>query len=79
MTKHHVHRASGFEETTVSTAADQLKLEKAVMKNDVFRSVVAIPNIDVPGVGRIFNNNNDLVNYGSSASKTAPARRPAAR
>ncbi|MDX6353704.1 MAG: hypothetical protein QOF98_607, partial [Streptomyces sp.] len=62
--------ASGFEETTVSTAADQLKLEKAVMKNDVFRSVVAIPNIDIPGVGRIFNNNNDLVNYGVIGVKT---------
>jgi D-alanyl-D-alanine carboxypeptidase len=62
--------ASGFEETTVSTAADQLKLARAVMKNDVFRSVVAVPNIDVPGVGRIFNNNNDLVNYGVIGIKT---------
>jgi D-alanyl-D-alanine carboxypeptidase len=62
--------ASGIEETTVSTAVDQLKLAQAVMKYDVFRSVVAQPNVDIPGVGRIFNNNNDLVNVGVVGIKT---------
>ena len=62
--------ASGFEETTVSTAVDQLKLAREVMKNEVFRSVVALPNVDVPGVGRIFNNNNDLVKPGVIGIKT---------
>ena len=62
--------ASGFEETTVSTAVDQLKLARQVMKNEVFRSVVALPNVDIPGVGRIFNNNNDLVKLGVVGIKT---------
>ncbi len=62
--------ASGFEETTVSTAVDQLKLAREVMKNEVFRSVVALPNVDVPGVGRIYNNNNDLVKPGVVGIKT---------
>jgi len=62
--------ASGFEETTVSTAVDQLKLAREVMRNDVFRSVVAMPNIDIPGVGRIYNNNNDLVHLGVVGIKT---------
>ncbi|MFF7155626.1 D-alanyl-D-alanine carboxypeptidase [Streptomyces sp. NPDC008139] len=62
--------ASGFEETTRSTAVDQLKLAREVMKNDVFRSVVAQPNIDIPGVGTIYNNNNDLVNVGVIGIKT---------
>ncbi|MFG1809055.1 D-alanyl-D-alanine carboxypeptidase family protein [Streptomyces sp. NPDC049040] len=62
--------ASGFEETTVSTAVDQLKLAREVMKNEVFRSVVSLPNVVVPGVGRIFNNNNDLVKPGVVGIKT---------
>ncbi|WP_245791119.1 D-alanyl-D-alanine carboxypeptidase family protein [Actinacidiphila rubida] len=62
--------ASGFESTTQSTAVDQLKLAREVMKNDVFRSVVALPNVDIPGVGTIYNNNNDLVNLGVVGVKT---------
>jgi D-alanyl-D-alanine carboxypeptidase len=70
MTKTTYTGASGFEETTVSTAVDQLKLAREAMKNEVFRSVVALPNVVVPGVGRIFNNNNDLVNPGVIGIKT---------
>ncbi|WP_433889976.1 D-alanyl-D-alanine carboxypeptidase [Streptomyces sp. CA-111067] len=62
--------ASGVESSTKSTAVDQLKLARAAMKNDVFRSVVALPNVDVPGVGTIYNNNNDLVNPGVIGIKT---------
>ncbi|WP_308011827.1 D-alanyl-D-alanine carboxypeptidase family protein [Actinacidiphila acidipaludis] len=62
--------ASGFESTTQSTAVDLLKLAREVMKNDVFRSVVAMPNADIPGVGTIYNNNNDLVNLGVVGVKT---------
>ncbi|MFC4033675.1 D-alanyl-D-alanine carboxypeptidase [Streptomyces polygonati] len=62
--------ASGFEETTVSTADDQLKLARQVMRNSVFRSVVALPNIKIPGVGTIYNNNNDLVHQGVVGIKT---------
>ncbi|MEC3994685.1 D-alanyl-D-alanine carboxypeptidase [Actinacidiphila sp. DG2A-62] len=62
--------ASGFESTTKSTAVDLLKLERQVMRNDVFRWVVAQPNVTLPGVGRIFNNNNDLVHPGVIGVKT---------
>jgi D-alanyl-D-alanine carboxypeptidase len=62
--------ASGIEETTVSTAVDQLKLAREVMKSEVFRSVVALPNIQIPGVGKIYNNNNDLVKFGVVGIKT---------
>jgi D-alanyl-D-alanine carboxypeptidase len=62
--------ASGFESTTRSTAVDQLKLARQVMQNDVFRAVVAQPHVDIPGVGTIYNNNNDLVNLGVVGIKT---------
>lgn len=48
---------SGLDEGTVSTAVDQLKLAEAVMKFDSFRQVVALPDADIPGAGRIYNNN----------------------
>jgi D-alanyl-D-alanine carboxypeptidase len=53
--------ASGIQDTTKSTATDQLKLAQQVMKNDVFRQIVATPNMKIPGVGLIYNNNNLLV------------------
>lgn len=62
--------ASGFESSTKSTAADQLKLAREVMKNEVFRSVVAMPNIVIPGVGKIYNNNGDLQYAGVVGIKT---------
>ncbi|MFI9104626.1 D-alanyl-D-alanine carboxypeptidase [Streptomyces fildesensis] len=49
--------ASGFEETTKSTAVDQLMLARTVMKDEVFRSVVAMEHADIPGVPTIYNNN----------------------
>ncbi|WP_308312420.1 serine hydrolase [Streptomyces sp. ISL-11] len=50
---------SGFDKTTVSTAVDQLKLAEAVMKDEVFKEIVAKPNADVPG--QHLNNNNDTL------------------
>ncbi|MEU7106219.1 serine hydrolase [Streptomyces sp. NPDC046215] len=52
---------SGFKDTTKSTAVDQLKLAEAVMKNEVIRDIVAKPNSDVPGHGRLNNNNDTLL------------------
>lgn len=49
---------SGLKATTVSTAIDQLKLAKAVLRNDVFREIVDTPQIEIPGIpGTIYNNN----------------------
>nr|AAC32488.1 penicillin binding protein PbpA [Streptomyces clavuligerus] len=52
---------SGLDKGTVSTAVDQLKLAEAVMEYDVFRDVVALPNAEIPGHGRIYNNNDRLI------------------
>ncbi|MEU9363329.1 serine hydrolase [Streptomyces avermitilis] len=53
---------SGLEKTTVSTATDQLKLAKAVMQKDVFRTIVGMAKADIPGLkGTIYNNNDLLV------------------
>ncbi|MBT2428578.1 D-alanyl-D-alanine carboxypeptidase [Streptomyces sp. ISL-112] len=62
---------SGLEKTTVSTATDQLKLAQAVMRNEVFREVVDMPEIEIKGiVGKIYNNNNLLLQDGVSGIKT---------
>ncbi|MCK2217072.1 serine hydrolase [Actinomadura sp. ATCC 31491] len=50
--------ASGYEDTTVSTAADQLELAEQAMRNPVLRDVVATARTTVPGVpGAIVNTN----------------------
>ncbi|MFB6785311.1 D-alanyl-D-alanine carboxypeptidase family protein [Streptomyces olivaceus] len=53
--------ASGIEPTTLSTAADQLKLARKVMRDDVFRSIVARPDTTAPAVSGPLPNTNDLL------------------
>ncbi|WP_058041578.1 D-alanyl-D-alanine carboxypeptidase family protein [Streptomyces roseifaciens] len=68
---------SGLDASTVSTAADQVELAEEVMKNDVLRKIVRMPNADVPGLpGRIYNNNDDLLvtNPGGLGIKTGSSR-----
>ncbi|GGZ45952.1 D-alanyl-D-alanine carboxypeptidase [Streptomyces subrutilus] len=53
---------SGLDAKTVSTAADQLKLAEAVMEDEVFRSVVALPDATIKGLPKpIYNNNGSLL------------------
>ncbi len=70
---------SGLEKTTVSTATDQLKLAQAVMRNEVFRKIVDMPEVEIEGIdGKIYNNNNLLLQPGVSGIKTGsstPMRR----
>ncbi|MEE1769706.1 D-alanyl-D-alanine carboxypeptidase [Streptomyces sp. JV185] len=62
---------SGLESSTRSTPADQLKLAKAVMQNDIFREIVNMPQADIPGIGKtIYNNNVILLEPGVSGIKT---------
>ncbi|SCK40848.1 D-alanyl-D-alanine carboxypeptidase [Streptomyces sp. ScaeMP-e48] len=62
---------SGLKKTTVSTATDQLKLAQAVMRNDVFRKIVDMPEIEIKGIdGKIYNNNTLLLEPGVSGIKT---------
>ncbi|WP_080045898.1 D-alanyl-D-alanine carboxypeptidase family protein [[Actinomadura] parvosata] len=63
--------ASGYEDTTVSTAADQLRLAEQAMKNPVLRDIVATPRVTVPGVpGTIVNTNKLLAFPGVVGLKT---------
>ncbi|WP_241546623.1 MULTISPECIES: serine hydrolase [Streptomyces] len=52
---------SGLDAGTVSTAIDQLKLAEAVMKDDVFRSVVALPDAEIENLSQRLINNNALL------------------
>ncbi|MFF4447643.1 serine hydrolase [Streptomyces sp. NPDC001502] len=52
---------SGLDAGTVSTATDQLKLAEAVMKDEVFRSIVALPNATIKGLPQRLENNNILL------------------
>ncbi|KOY54385.1 penicillin-binding protein [Streptomyces sp. XY332] len=52
---------SGLDAATVSTAADQLKLAEAVMKDEAFRSVVALPSAEIKGLSTPLINNNTLL------------------
>ncbi|MFD9604798.1 D-alanyl-D-alanine carboxypeptidase family protein [Streptomyces sp. NPDC059970] len=63
--------ASGLEATTRSTADDQLKLARQVMKDPVLRAVVAMRETTVPGVpGTITNSNRLLEKPGVIGLKT---------
>ena len=48
---------SGFNDETVSTAADQLKLARAAMRIPALRAIVDEPSAALPGVGRVQNYN----------------------
>ncbi|MFF4850641.1 serine hydrolase [Streptomyces sp. NPDC001194] len=52
---------SGLDSATVSTAADQLKLAEAVMKDEAFRAVVALPSAEIKGLSTPLINNNTLL------------------
>ncbi|WP_405420444.1 serine hydrolase [Streptomyces erythrochromogenes] len=52
---------SGLDAGTVSTATDQLKLAEAVMKDETFRAIVALPEAPIKGLGEKLVNNNDLL------------------
>jgi D-alanyl-D-alanine carboxypeptidase (penicillin-binding protein 5/6) len=48
---------SGFEPSTVSTAADQIKLARAAMAEPAFARIVAMPSAELPVAGRVINYN----------------------
>ncbi|NHI11942.1 Peptidase S11 D-alanyl-D-alanine carboxypeptidase 1 [Streptomyces sp. KO7888] len=54
--------ASGIESTTTSTAADQLRLARKVMRDDVFRSVAALPRTAAAVGSGTIPNSNELLN-----------------
>ncbi|MFF2922183.1 serine hydrolase [Streptomyces celluloflavus] len=61
MTKTTYTDPSGLDEKTVSTPVDQLKLAELVMKNDVFREIVAMENVKIDGLPETLYANNSLL------------------
>ncbi|WP_284747097.1 D-alanyl-D-alanine carboxypeptidase family protein [Amycolatopsis sp. RTGN1] len=63
--------ASGVEDSTTSTATDQLRLAREVMKNDVIRAIVGTASLRVDGVpGDVVNTNTLLGRHGVIGLKT---------
>jgi hypothetical protein len=48
---------SGFDPSTVSTAADQLRVFQRAMRFPVFRQIVSMPNVTLPVAGTLTNYN----------------------
>src|SRR5438552_11824876 len=61
---------SGYEDTTVSTAADQVRLVDRAMRLPVFASVVATPSATLPVAGTVNNTNTLLGHNGFVGVKT---------
>jgi D-alanyl-D-alanine carboxypeptidase (penicillin-binding protein 5/6) len=61
---------SGFEDATVSTAIDQLKLARAAMADPTFAEIVAMPSAVLPVVGEVANFNQLVGHDGFVGIKT---------
>jgi serine-type D-Ala-D-Ala carboxypeptidase (penicillin-binding protein 5/6) len=70
MGRTHYTDPSGFEDTTVSTAADQLRLARAAMADPTFAQIVAMPATVLPVVGEVANLNELVGQEGFVGIKT---------
>jgi serine-type D-Ala-D-Ala carboxypeptidase (penicillin-binding protein 5/6) len=61
---------SGFEGTTISTAADQLRLARAAMADPTFAQIVAMPSTVLPVAGEVMNFNELVGQEGFIGIKT---------
>ncbi len=61
---------SGFTATTVSTAADQVRLGVAAMRIPAFAQIVALPSAEIPVVGTVLNFNGLVGHAGYVGIKT---------
>jgi D-alanyl-D-alanine carboxypeptidase (penicillin-binding protein 5/6) len=61
---------SGYDDSTVSTAADQLRLVERAMRLPVFASIVATPSATLPVAGTVHNTNTLLGRDGFVGVKT---------
>ena len=62
--------ASGYDDATVSTAADQVRLVDRAMRLPVFASIVATPSATLPVAGTVHNTNTLLGHNGFVGVKT---------
>jgi D-alanyl-D-alanine carboxypeptidase (penicillin-binding protein 5/6) len=65
---------SGFEDTTVSTAVDQLKLARVAMREPAFAAIVAEPAVELPLVGSVSNYDSLVGSDGYAGIKTGSDR-----
>ena len=65
---------SGFNDETVSTAADQLKLARVAMRIAAFAEIVDEPSVVLPAVGRVANYNGLVGEDGYVGVKTGSDR-----
>jgi D-alanyl-D-alanine carboxypeptidase (penicillin-binding protein 5/6) len=70
MGRTHYTDPSGLEDTTVSTAADQLKLGRAAMADPTFAEIVAMPAAVLPVAGEVTNFNGLVGHEGFVGIKT---------
>ncbi|GAA2628476.1 hypothetical protein Adu01nite_64010 [Paractinoplanes durhamensis] len=70
MTGTHYTDPSGYLPTTISTAADQVALARAALKDEVFAEIVALPSATIPVAGKIKNYNDLLGELGVFGIKT---------
>lgn len=59
----HYHGPVGLDPSTVSTAADQMKLSMFLMKDPLFQQIVAMPQMFVPGQSQPEYNYNYLIGH----------------
>ena len=69
---------SGYDDATVSTAADQVRIVDRAMRLPVFASIVATPSATLPVAGTVHNTNTLLGHNGFVGVKTGSTERPAA-
>jgi D-alanyl-D-alanine carboxypeptidase (penicillin-binding protein 5/6) len=70
MTRARYTDPSGYDDATVSTAADQLRIVDQAMRLPVFASIVATPTATLPVAGTVHNTNTLLGRYGFVGVKT---------
>jgi serine-type D-Ala-D-Ala carboxypeptidase (penicillin-binding protein 5/6) len=70
MTHTHYTDPSGYEDATVSTAADQVRIVDRAMRLPVFASIVATPSATLPVAGTVHNTNTLLGHNGFVGVKT---------
>src|SRR5207244_4989309 len=70
MTDTHYTDPSGYDDATVSTAADQVRIVDRAMRLPVFASIVATPSVTLPVAGTVHNTNRLLGYDGFVGVKT---------
>jgi D-alanyl-D-alanine carboxypeptidase (penicillin-binding protein 5/6) len=70
MTRTHYTDPSGYDDATVSTAADQVRVVDRAMRLPVFASIVATPSAWLPVAGAVHNTNSLLGHDGFVGVKT---------